>query len=252
MSSEVYKGIVIRETPYGDSNKILNILTKEKGVITAGALGARKPGRNMLSSTSIIAFSEFELSGSESTKYYIKGASLIESFERIKNDIVLLTYSAHLCDIVLDTVRGTESSEEIYRLVLYTLAKLSEKSKNPDLIIHTFELKLLFILGYTPVLDECCVCKEKIDPDQKDFLFSHEACGIICGKKKCFAITSKNNTISSSVYRALGYISRASIEKVFSFQLSPDTIKELASFSSRYISERLEKSYNKLKMLEQL
>lgn len=251
MSTSVIKGIIIREVPYGEANKLLNILTKEKGIITVSARNARKPGRNMLLSTSVLTYGEFELYGTDTTRYYVNRANIIESFSNIREDVVLLTYSAHLSDIVLDAMRDEASAPEVFKLVLYTLNQLAKPNTNPDLIIHTFELKLLFVLGFTPLLNSCSVCEQPIISSNGKLIFSFDTCGVVCNKHKCISGACDQIFLSPATTQCLRYISQSNIEKIFSFQLAPEFAKELSSFSSRYICERLERNYTKLKMLEE-
>ena len=40
-------GIVLKQTPFGEYDRIVSLLTREKGKITAFARGARKPGNRL-------------------------------------------------------------------------------------------------------------------------------------------------------------------------------------------------------------
>ncbi len=165
---KVVRGIVIREVSYGEADKLIDLLTQEYGIITLSAKHSRKPKNNMLLATSALTYGEYEISGNDSSRYYINSANVIEAFMPIRSDIVLLTYCAHMCDIVSDAMRDASSAKEVFKLVLYALERLSRPSPDPDLIIHTFELKLLFMLGFTPVLDGCTLCVHSCDKrDQK-------------------------------------------------------------------------------------
>ena len=44
-------GIVLKQTPFGEYDRIVSLLTREKGKITAFARGARKPGNRLAAAT---------------------------------------------------------------------------------------------------------------------------------------------------------------------------------------------------------
>ena len=56
------KGLVLRETPYKESSRILTVLTSDLGKITVGARGAKRKGSKTASSTQFLAFSDMTLS----------------------------------------------------------------------------------------------------------------------------------------------------------------------------------------------
>ncbi len=249
----VIKGIIVKEVPYGEADKLLSILTREHGMLIVAAKFSRRPKNNMLFSTSALTYGEFEITGSESTRYYLNSAGIIEPFMKIRNDIVLLTYCAHIFDLVLDAMRDACSADEIFTLVIYALDRLSRPDPDPDLIVHTFELKLLFLLGFTPLLAECSKCRSTCeDIGSSDILFSFTECGIVCSSPKCKGKAGNTMMISQATLDCLRYISVSQIEKVFSYRITPESATELYELASKYICERLERCYTKLRMLEQL
>ncbi len=250
MASFPVKGIIIREIPYGEADKMLKILTREHGMMTVSAKNARRPGRRMLLATSAMTFGEYQVSGSESTRFYLSDASVIESFAQVQNDVVLLTYCAHMADLILDTVREAMSADEIFTLVLHTLSRLTKPGTDHSLTIHVFELKLLFILGYTPVLNECVSCgKPLASGTGVRAAFSHSCCGILCGDRRCLAAGGEYASVSPATLDCMRYIASSPVEKIFSFRLDTEYAAELAALSSRYVCERLERNYTKLRML---
>lgn len=52
-------GIVLKQTPFGEYDRIVSLLTREKGKITAFARGARKPGNRLAAATNPFAFGTF-------------------------------------------------------------------------------------------------------------------------------------------------------------------------------------------------
>ncbi len=251
MSSLRIKGIIVRDVPYGEADKILTILTKEHGLMTVSAKNARRPRNNMLFSTSALIFGEFELTGNESTRYYLNQVTIIESFTKLRDDIVLLTYCAHLMDVVIDAMRDSSSSNDIYTLLIYTLYTLGKENKNVDLIIHTFEIKLLSLIGFMPMLGNCVICgKELVSDSFASIIFSHSQCGTCCHDLMCATKSGEHQIISQSTFNCLRYIVSSPIEKVYSFTLDKAFVDELSSLATRYICDRLERCYTKLRMLK--
>ncbi len=247
------KGIIVREVLYGEADKLLNILTPDMGLLTVGAKRSRRIKNNTLLSAEVLTYGEFVLGGSESTRWYLNALHPIQSFEEIRQDIVLLTYCAHAFELIMDTLVGTESSADIFLLTLHFLDRMSRKNPDPKHLIHVFELKLLFLLGFTPLMDECCVCKKKIgeaEGEKRANAFDFSLCGVVCSSRSCRQYGSHSMTVLPSVLKALNYISLVDIDKVFSFEIPKEAAEQLYDIASRYTVERLEKNYDKLKMLE--
>lgn len=247
------KGIILREVPVGEADKILTILTRESGLMTVSAKNARRPKSHMLVSTSALVFGEFELFGSESTRFYLHQATIIEPFTKLREDIVLLTYCAHLMDVVLDAMRDSSSSDDVYTLLLYTINSLSKPDKDIDLIVHTFELKLLFLIGFLPILDSCSACRKAMNGDiGQSIIFSYTQCGMCCNDIQCVSKAGDYKVISKSAWNCLLYIASSSIEKLYSFTLDKTCSSEISELATRYICDRLERCYTKLQMLDDL
>lgn len=72
-------GIVLKQTPFGEYDRIVSLLTREKGKITAFARGARKPGNRLAAATNPFAFGTFRLYDGR-TSYTISEADIQNFF----------------------------------------------------------------------------------------------------------------------------------------------------------------------------
>jgi DNA repair protein RecO (recombination protein O) len=252
LSIKRYRGVIVKETPLKESDRLLTILTKEDGLIRAYAKFARKPGQNMLISTSVMTFSEFEISGTESGGYFIKSAHVIEGFTAIKDDVVRLTYCSHIMEIVIDALVDASSAADVFPLLLYTLQHITQPSCVMELTVHTFELKMMYILGLMPLLEFCASCGKPISVEKMDRLcFSFHHCGVCCDETACRFGVETCTILSGATYACMRYIANASLSKLYSFTLSNEYIRELATISTRFLCERMEKCYTKLSLLEE-
>lgn len=67
-------------------------------------------------------------------------------------DIEKLSYAVTMLQIINDVCMEGETSYKKLQLLLNTLYTLSETSKNEELVLAIFKIRLLAILGFVPRL----------------------------------------------------------------------------------------------------
>ncbi len=230
------KGVVIAEKTVADFDKIVTILTPNMGKIEAAAKGSRRPKSLLMAATQFLCFGEYVLYKS-GNNYSINSCETIEVFYDIRTDLDKLKYAAHITKIVNDVTTENQNTYKLMQLYLNTLYMISETDKNLSLINSVFTLRLLSIIGFRPMIDECKNCKTKDDLTYFSFRDSGFKCSV-CSKQDKGAIE-----ISPTTKDAIRYIILANAKKIFSFEVPEDTIKELEIISKIYLQEKLEKEY---------
>ncbi len=174
---ETFTGVVLRDTVYKESDKILTILARGKGIVTAKARGVMKSGSMLSAGCQTFAFSEFtvyEYAG----KLLIERADVQDQFEGLRSDLpsfALAAYVAELAEIFGAT--DTPEDESLFRLVLNTLFALAYRPAiRREKIKAAFELRLCADCGFAPDLDGCVVCGR----EPKEPLFALESGQIFC------------------------------------------------------------------------
>jgi DNA repair protein RecO (recombination protein O) len=242
------KGIVIKEVNTGEADKIITIFAKGYGKIAAAARGARRSKSTFVAGSQLLCYSDFVLFKGRDM-FSVNSCDVIEPFYEIRNDIVKLTYSAHLVELISDVIQENQPSTRLLQLFLNSLHMLTKTEKSPELISRIFEIRLLSIMGYAPYVRACIVCGCE---DDQSMNFSFKKCGIICSSEKCADEDRYAMEISPGTVRALRHIVHSSMSELFGFDLSPDVLEELGRISRRYLRDRLEKEYNKLDYLKVL
>ena len=229
-------GIVILESNMGDYDKMLTMLTPSLGKISCAAKGARRAKSALMAGSQFLCFGEYMLYQGTTT-YHINSCETIEMFYNIRTDLDKLKYASHITRIIYDVTNENENSFQILQLFLNTLYTISETDKDMDFVLAIFKLRLLCILGYTPHISTCKDCKGKEDL----LYFSFKDNGLKCGA--CAKLDKSVMQISEATKNAIEYIVLAPAKKLFSFQISPNCIKELELIAKIYLNEKLEKQY---------
>ena len=200
------------------------------------AKGSRRPKSLLMAATQFLCFGDYLLYKSANT-YSINSCEVIEVFYNIRTDLDKLKYASHITKIINDVTTENQNTYKIMQLFLNTLYMISETNKNLKLINSVFSLRLLSIIGYRPVIEECKNCKTKENLTHFSFKDSGFKCKI-CAKQDKGAIE-----ISETTKDAIRYIILENSKKIFSFDVPEESIKELEIISKIYLQEKLEKEY---------
>lgn len=246
MSFLKVKGVVTREVNTGEADRVITILTRNEGRITAFARNARRPKSKLAAGTQLLCLSEFVLFRGKDM-YSLNSCDLIESFHKIRYDLVKLTYAAHIVDLINDIIQENQPASKTQQLLLQSLEALAEDTGQPAFIVRAFELRFLTILGYGPGISGCVSCGARA---ARNMHFSFKKCGFLCGS--CLRDDEFATGITPEAAKAINYIGFAKIDDLFKINVSDETLKELEKLMRRYIRERLEKDYNKLDFLKEL
>jgi DNA repair protein RecO (recombination protein O) len=172
--------IVLHAFDYLESSRIIRLLTRESGVQSALARGARKSrGRY---GTALDLFAE------GSAQLYIKpnrelhnlaGFDITRTRGALAEDVGRFTAASTVAELAL-RFAGEEASEELYETVSDSLDRIA--ASPPD---RTLEdglaacWRVVSVLGFTPELSSCALCHTPLR-ESEDATFSHVSGGIVC------------------------------------------------------------------------
>lgn len=223
------KGIIIKETPYKDNDKILTILTDELGKISCMAKGAKKSNSPILACSQYLVYSEFLLYRSNNF-YYINSAEIISTFYDFRIDFDKLEIAFELTKLINIAVGENEDTSIILRLFLNTIYMIQENKKDVLLLKSIFKIKIFAILGFAPNTNNCNKCGQALESDI--CYFDYVSNSFVCSN--CYSIENKNRYIKlkHSTILAIRYICASNIKSIFSFEVTD--IKNLEIFANTY------------------
>ena len=238
-------GVVLMATPVGEFDKRLVLLTKERGKITAFARGARRSTSPLLAVCNAFVFATFQIYEGR-TAYNLYQAEIHYHFTNLAKRIPGVYYGYYFLEFSDYYGReGIDGSAMVN--LLYVALRSIENQKIPDeLIRYVFELKMLVLNGEYPQVFECVRCGKK--ENLTAFCFSKG--GMLCSE--CEASVTDVRRISQSMLYTLQYVIASPIEKLYTFTVSDEVLREFASIMTRYVGMYIDKKFKSLEILKMM
>ena len=218
------KGIVLSETPYSETSKILNILTSDYGLIGVISKGSRNVKNKLRGVSNKMNYGEYTINYKENGLSTLIEGTLIDSFKNIYTDMKKAMYTFYLMDLVYQVLKEN-NHKEIFNLLVPALVKINN-DLSPELISNIVEIKLLDYLGVSLNLSECVLCGESDNLLTIDLTSG----GVIC--KNCY---QEGYIINPKALHLMQLLQKVDIKKLETLEITDDEIfREIDKFIYEY------------------
>lgn len=248
MRERLYRveAIVLKRTDMGEADRLLTVLTAERGKLRILAKGARKPSARKTGHVELFNHASLLIATARELDL-VSQADTLDAFMRVRDDLDRLSYAYYFAELV---DRFTEEGEENRPLFDLTLRALHWLETAPRLsrTARYFELALLSRLGYRPQLFTCVNCSEPLLPEEN--FFSPEGGGML--NPKCRGSHSDAQAVSLNALKVMRYFQTHEYAEVEPLQLSPEIESEvegLLYYNTTHLLERKLKSVEFLNTL---
>lgn len=232
------KGVIIKETKVGESDKILTVFSEDLGKIRISARGARRQG-NRLSGVRLLCYASFTLF-KNSKGYRLNEFELINSFPAVSADIEALSLASYFSEIMCAVTQEKIADARLLSLFLNSLYIIGRNTVPLPLVKAVFELRCACLIGYAPQLSACVLC------GGEPHAFSAPDGGAVC--KNCRpALPPLGEALG-----VLRYICAAPDKRVFLFKVSDEILARISPICERYLLNCVEFIPNSLEMYKKL
>ncbi|NLK93949.1 MAG: DNA repair protein RecO [Clostridiales bacterium] len=235
------KGVVIKTQDYKENDKLVWLYTDTNGKTTTIAKGAKKSKSKFLSITLPFTYGEYVFYKGKGLGNLQEG-KIIKSFQGLLDNLDKLTYSSYICELIDIALIEGESNMYLFKEFVTTLYLLNTDAIDYELLIRSFELKLLKATGYGLILNNCVLCKKKINLSNYFSLTNFGGVCDECNHEHCMKI-------SKGAYNALKYLMINSSDKIYRLNLSKEIKKEIEKVTTYLISYNYAKKPKSLDIL---
>lgn len=177
MITEV-EGFILNETPYGDTSKIINVYTKEKGLIGIMCKGAKSLKSSLRVGTQVFTYGIFNIYYKENKLSTLISIDIIDYLKNIRKDLTLISFITYLSELTHQVLKQNNQAK-CYDDFINSILQI-EKGLDPLIITNILELKYLPFLGVGLNLDSCIKCGNQTSIVTIDASYG----GLIC--KNCY------------------------------------------------------------------
>ena len=220
------EGIILSITPYGETSKIINVFTKEYGVIGIMCKGAMGIKSKLRSVTGKLTYGIFNIYYKKDKLSTLVSVDIINPLKNIKSDILLISYVSYISELVSQILKQANDSR-IYDDFINAILKI-EEGLNPIVITNILEVKLLDYLGVGLNLTSCIMCGNK----KEIVTLSSEKGGLIC--KNCY---QNERIVPISIVKVLNMYYLVDIKSISKLSLKEDVINEINRFLTIYYDD---------------
>jgi DNA repair protein RecO (recombination protein O) len=175
------KGRVLRSIRYGEADRILDLYTRDAGLVSTIAKGIRRTKSRFggrLEPLSCVDFLAYE----GRTLDTVTQVEVLRSFHGVREDLKRLEAAGGMVATVRALSGGDEPDRRVFNLLYHALDALEARTATLESVGAAFSLKLSILAGYTPRLDACISCDQ--DPnaslDETSPYFAPSLGGVLC------------------------------------------------------------------------
>ena len=206
--------MILSAVPAGEYDKLVVLLTKERGKIRAFARGARRLNNPLMAAVNPFVFGQFQLYEGR-TSYTLSQASVQNYFSELMLDFEGSCYGQYFLEFADYYTRENVDGMDYLKLLYQSLRALSIPALPRTLIRYIYELKAMAYSGECP--QEWSIFESwDLDPSTK---------------------------------YAFQYVIASSVEKLYTFTVTEKVLKELQEITDEFRKRFIDRNFKSLEIL---
>ena len=242
------QGLVLRETAYKEADKILTVLTAEGGKRTVKARGCRRKSSPLAAAAQLLVYSDMTLFEYRD-RFTLSEAESIRQFWHMKSDMELLALGSYFAEVMEAVAVEGRPDPAGLSLILNSLHALDQLNRPQVLVKGAFELKLMSLEGYEPLLDACAVC----GLPQPEEPMLHLTEGVLhCARCRGEVGAGTSLPLEAGTLAAMRHVVYGDPKRLFSFQLEQKGLDCLARVCEGFLLAQLDRGFQTLDFYKRL
>jgi DNA repair protein RecO (recombination protein O) len=247
----IYKAsaFVLRFIDYGDSDRIVTFYTDKSGKLKGIAKGARRSKRRFLNAIEPFCHSTILYSRrSKEGLALIENCDVINHYPGIREDLERTMVASCFIELIDQFTIEGRKVPGLFKL-LEDFLGLIERGNGIEETLQFFELRLLKVAGYEPVLERCVKCGTPLEEMETPFFCPSDG-GIKCSL--CDRGSFNSLPVSAGTLKMLSMGNKMDTDRIHRLVLSKRALKESGDILRLFIRHILGKELKSLQVFNQI
>jgi DNA repair protein RecO (recombination protein O) len=274
------EAIVLRRTDFGEADRLVTVLTPDRGKLKLVAKGARKPASRKSGHVELFSHGQFLVAVGRELDI-ITQAETIEPFRPLREDLLRTTYAYYLAELADAFTAERDENHPLFDLLKDALGWLckanvglteapgqtlraacpGDQVREPRdeasdrelaaglaLVARYYELHLLGLVGYQPQLFACGGCKKPLEPET-NYLSAVDG-SVFC--RDCGYDRVGTIELSVNALKVLRFLQTHDWDTCRLLRLSPPSRAEVERTMNHYITYHLERKLKSVDFIQHL
>lgn len=234
------KGLILKSTDHREADKLLTVLTLEKGKILVTAKGAKKNTSKLKAFCQSFCFCDMELTNGKAG-YILSGVNSIDNFYELTKDLDKFSLGFAVLEILDKICVENVTYPSLFLEALKCIKTINYSTIEPRLILCKFIVSVLKFEGFNLNLNVCSRCRT---PLLGELYFDLSSGEILCSACRNF----DSIEIEKSVFSTLKILSQNYYDKLHTIKISKTILTKTLNVLVQNLSTKYEIKLNSLKL----
>ncbi len=240
----VYKteAVVVRQSPLGEADRIVTMLSPKHGQVRAVAKGVRRSTGRLTGHLELL--NRVEVSVAEGRNLdVVTEAQCLDGYPVLRNDLDRVSAGMFLAELAdgfaMPEGHGPPDAQgrEMYELLVRTLSRL-ESGEPVERLLPYFQIRVLALSGLAPALSVCVECGRPLE--QRTHVYSADAGGIACPN----CVTSAPGpflSVSVGAIKLLRFYQSRTLDEAVELEVPRDVLDEVDKVLDAHLRHHLDR-----------
>jgi len=181
MDEIITQAFVLRTRDFGESDRIVLLLTEDLGKVSAIAKGARRSLRRF-AGAALEPFQQLAVRLDRKPHYslaFLHESRVVQSNLALAKDLDAFAWASYLTELTEVMTVDRDPCRDLYELLRDVMARLGREPAEP--LAHHFVLGLLGRSGWAPDFESCGICAAPVTEYSRPILDSRGS-GVVCAR----------------------------------------------------------------------
>ncbi len=227
-------GLSLQKSDYSNTSQIVTFLTPDQGKLSVLAKGSKRPRSSFGGPFDLLALYDLVYISRHGGLHLLTEAALLDCFPAIRSDYRLMAKAFAVAELSLALTQPEQPCPEVFSLVLAALRAL-DPAAPAELVLLSFEAKLLHELGVFPELRTCVICSS--NPVSDKALLSVPDGGRVC--RACAHAAAAPRSVPPAAISLLAKLRTFPLEKVDRLKAPDKLVAQLGALLADMLSSAL-------------